>query len=289
MPTPVVVAAPATAAAARYRDSDQSVMDELIAFKSRFACREGADEEFLLRWTKLVAMFEASRLAQVEKDFLARGEKPSLSDLRRISEARLEMVADEAKLLRLNPSMQALPYSAAVFEHMRKHVAVVKALNQTVMELKVCPCHLCLCGPNCVWQGHASPGAALWISFQQSPVPVGQAKGSVDLQQINRQRFPRSAKVLRFFCEGWLSGERESVSSQRQPKMELIFSIKAARNNIIDLRAKVNQRDEKGMSLLHLHLDSGLNRKRAPISFDNPVCCFFFFFIFSFKPTFNCL
>lgn len=125
------------AATTRFRDSDQSVMEELIAFKSRFACREGADQEFVLRWNKLVLMFEASRISNVEKDFLARGETPSISDLQRISESRLEMVEDEANLLRLNPSMQMLPYSKLLFEHMRKHVAVVKALNKTAIELKV--------------------------------------------------------------------------------------------------------------------------------------------------------
>jgi hypothetical protein len=90
-----------------------------------------------MRWNKLVQLFDSCRLANVEKDFLARGEKPSIADLQRISEARLEMVDDQSNLLRLNPSMQMLPYSSVLFEHMRKHVAVVKAFNLSAIELKV--------------------------------------------------------------------------------------------------------------------------------------------------------
>ena len=90
-----------------------------------------------MRWNKLVSLLESCRLANVEKDFIARGEKPSLADLQRISEARQEMVDDEANLLRLNPSMQMLPYSKVLFEHMRRHIAVTKALNMTAIELKV--------------------------------------------------------------------------------------------------------------------------------------------------------
>jgi hypothetical protein len=37
----------------------------------------------------------------------------------------------------LSPALKDLVYSTAMFSHMQKHVSVTKALNKTVMNLKV--------------------------------------------------------------------------------------------------------------------------------------------------------
>ncbi len=130
---PVVVPARQTFAVG---NDDAGVIQELIAYKSRYACREGADQEFLMRWNKLVHMLESAKFANVEKDLLARGEKPTAEELRRIADSRLAMVEDEANLLRLSPSLQVLPYAHAVFEHMQSHLAAIKALQRGMIDSK---------------------------------------------------------------------------------------------------------------------------------------------------------
>jgi hypothetical protein len=118
---------------------DATVMDELIAYKSRYACREGADQEFIMRWKKLMSVLDSARLMSVEKDLLARGEKPTLEELRRIADARVVTAEDEVNLLRLSPSLQVLPYAGVVFDHMLRHLAMIKALHASMFELKKAP------------------------------------------------------------------------------------------------------------------------------------------------------
>jgi hypothetical protein len=119
--------------------SEATLMEELIVYKSRYACREGADQEFVMRWKKLTGVLDSARLLNVEKDLLARGEKATLDELRRIAEARIATAEDEVNLLRLSPSLQVLPYASVVFEHMIRHLAIVKALHASMFELKKAP------------------------------------------------------------------------------------------------------------------------------------------------------
>ncbi len=119
--------------------SEANLMDELITYKSRYACREGADQEFVMRWKKLMSVLDSARLAHVEKDLLARGGKPTLEELRRVADARVATAEDEVNLLRLSPTLQVLPYTGIVFEHMMRHMAILKALHASMFELKKAP------------------------------------------------------------------------------------------------------------------------------------------------------
>ena len=124
--------------ASRMSDLDSTAdMRELIDYKVRCTYRDAADQEFLERWRRLEVLLESSRLSNVEKDLIERGETaPTIAELQEISSARLSNVEDHAQLLRMSPVLKDLPYSTVLFAHMAKYVALQNVLNQTVINLK---------------------------------------------------------------------------------------------------------------------------------------------------------
>ncbi len=63
---------------------------QLVHYKVLYCSRQAADQEFQLRFRKLNQMLDATRYAVVEREFVARGMKPNLAELQRVSDARVE-------------------------------------------------------------------------------------------------------------------------------------------------------------------------------------------------------
>lgn len=142
MVTPTTTTAAATkksdsSSSSQQQQQEDEILSELAKFKTLCAYRQAADEEFSARWQKLLAAIEAARMSVVEKDFAARGEKPSVKELKELTEARLEQAQDQAKLMALSSSLRDLPHGKPVFEFVQKHIGTVKALNVTMVELKL--------------------------------------------------------------------------------------------------------------------------------------------------------
>ena len=118
-------------------DDDVESMQDLIVYKVRYSMRSAADEEFLDSWIKLTQALESSRMANVERDLKERGElSPSVDDLKRIAVERLNGAQDQARLMMLSPSFKELPYAKHIFSHMERHINLLKAFNQTIINLK---------------------------------------------------------------------------------------------------------------------------------------------------------
>jgi hypothetical protein len=84
---PTVAPVPAVSEPVSAVNLDEDVwLQAYVQLKTAISYRDAADQEFLMRWSKIQGLLEASRISQVEKDLLAKGEKNiSINDLKTLS------------------------------------------------------------------------------------------------------------------------------------------------------------------------------------------------------------